>query len=338
MLAQALGWRQGVSGILFQKAIVADAQGDWDAQRAFIEAQLRIEQELDNIGGIGSALMSLGAREYDTSNYPDARRLFEQALALFGEIGNWFMQNWARFNLTRVELEAGDLVRAEAYARTILEQPGIVDQPIYAAEAHGWQSLSLLAQGNVKAAVDVAARNPAQTHEWHRRHTYSDVVMCRGYLAAYTGKLIEARAYLEESVELARTSDWPLMVRYPLVFLADVAVMTGDIVRASACLSEALPICQRVGARWNIARALECTAGIAEVQGHITRAAHLWGAAEALREQIGARMWPIDRPEYERRVAAARSQIAPEDFDAAWAAGRTLTWEQAVAEALAVGT
>jgi hypothetical protein len=38
----------------------------------------------------------------------------------------------------------------------------------------------------------------------------------------------------------------------------------------------------------------------------------------------------------ERDIAVARSQLIEADFEAAWVAGRTLTLEEAVAEALAL--
>jgi hypothetical protein len=46
-------------------------------------------------------------------------------------------------------------------------------------------------------------------------------------------------------------------------------------------------------------------------------------------------MWPVDRPEYERRVAACRASLGDAAFDAAWQAGRALMWEEAVDAALA---
>ena len=41
-----------------------------------------------------------------------------------------------------------------------------------------------------------------------------------------------------------------------------------------------------------------------------------------------------DRIHYERTIAAIRAQIDADTFAAAWAAGRTLTLEQAIAESL----
>ena len=45
-------------------------------------------------------------------------------------------------------------------------------------------------------------------------------------------------------------------------------------------------------------------------------------------------MDPIDRADYDRDVAAIRAQLDETTFAAAWAAGRALSLEQAIAEAL----
>jgi hypothetical protein len=64
------------------------------------------------------------------------------------------------------------------------------------------------------------------------------------------------------------------------------------------------------------------------------RAARLFRAAEELREASGHPLPPVMRAEYERNVAAARAQLGEEAFAAAWAAGRAMTVEQAIAYAL----
>ena len=66
------------------------------------------------------------------------------------------------------------------------------------------------------------------------------------------------------------------------------------------------------------------------------RAARLWGAEEALLEKIEAAVYTYvpDRSLHRSRVAAARSRLGEEAFEAAWAEGRTMTPEQAVEYAL----
>ncbi len=58
------------------------------------------------------------------------------------------------------------------------------------------------------------------------------------------------------------------------------------------------------------------------------------GAAEAQFEAIGAALWPADRLEHGRTVAAVRSALSEEVVAAAWAEGRAMPLEQAIASAL----
>jgi DNA-binding NarL/FixJ family response regulator len=55
------------------------------------------------------------------------------------------------------------------------------------------------------------------------------------------------------------------------------------------------------------------------------------GAAEALRDTIGAPIPHVERDAYERSAAAARVHLGERVFAAAWAEGRTMTPEQAIA-------
>jgi non-specific serine/threonine protein kinase len=66
-------------------------------------------------------------------------------------------------------------------------------------------------------------------------------------------------------------------------------------------------------------------------------AARLFGASEALRERIGAAPWPLWLAEHERNVAATRTSLGEEAYAAAWAAGRALSVDAAIAAALGAG-
>ena len=63
------------------------------------------------------------------------------------------------------------------------------------------------------------------------------------------------------------------------------------------------------------------------------------GAAEGAREAVGGLLKLPERAAYERAAAAARASLGDVAFAAAWAAGRALSLEEAVAaaQALAVG-
>jgi len=75
----------------------------------------------------------------------------------------------------------------------------------------------------------------------------------------------------------------------------------------------------------------EILAAAVAAQGNHAWAAHLWGAVEALREAIGAPLPLVERAPYHRVVASSRTQFGEKDFDTAWAEGRTMSPEQALA-------
>jgi len=70
------------------------------------------------------------------------------------------------------------------------------------------------------------------------------------------------------------------------------------------------------------------------VKGRPARAACLYGAAEALRETRALPTEPADHARYGHYLTTARAHLGAAAPAAAWAAGRALTVEQAVAFAL----
>jgi hypothetical protein len=74
---------------------------------------------------------------------------------------------------------------------------------------------------------------------------------------------------------------------------------------------------------------------MATAQSRHECAARLLAAAAVIRETYHVDMAPDERTEYDAALHSIRAQLDPASFDAAWAAGRTLDDEQAVALAFA---
>ena len=89
-----------------------------------------------------------------------------------------------------------------------------------------------------------------------------------------------------------------------------------------------------MGARRWIPQCLEGLAWAAGGEGQLVRVARLLGAAEALREKHGTPVAPVERADYASSLAAAREGLGDEAFAAAWAEGRAMSLEAAVALAL----
>jgi hypothetical protein len=86
-----------------------------------------------------------------------------------------------------------------------------------------------------------------------------------------------------------------------------------------------------------IAQCLKGFGGVACAARLAVRAARLCGAARPCTRQWSFRLDPADRAQFDRTVAAARTQLDDATFTAAWAAGRSLTVEQVIAEARDAG-
>jgi hypothetical protein len=62
--------------------------------------------------------------------------------------------------------------------------------------------------------------------------------------------------------------------------------------------------------------------------------ATLLGAVDALLGSSGLSLWPADRLDYDRNLTTARARLDEASFEAAWAAGRAMSMEEAIAYAL----
>jgi tetratricopeptide (TPR) repeat protein len=163
-----------------------------------------------------------------------------------------------------------------------------------------------------------------------------------GNRAYAQGNLRRASECWQEGLNLFRQRENTWMIALSLLHFGIVALDQGDDEQAGARLAESLTLLQEVGERWVTVHALEVCACLAAALGRQRadsepagrRAARLFGAAEALRETLGAPTLPIYQAQYQRGVAATRALLDDATFEAAWAEGRTMTFEQAVAEAL----
>jgi hypothetical protein len=88
--------------------------------------------------------------------------------------------------------------------------------------------------------------------------------------------------------------------------------------------------------KWYFPFCLDALAGVASAAGQPAQAARLFGAAECLRESESIPLVSFLSAAYERDVVAAQAQMDAPAFAAAWAAGRAMPLEQAIAEALQI--
>jgi tetratricopeptide (TPR) repeat protein len=173
-----------------------------------------------------------------------------------------------------------------------------------------------------------------------RLHTVSEPWLMAAYLAAMGGiaserrDLQQAGAYLEQSLALARQAGAAFTTGDVLGDLADVARRQDDLAQAEHLGREQLTMWRQVGVRGFLAGGLEGLAFTAAAGSHSERAARLLGAATALRESMGAPQRAWWREHTKLQVKAAQATLGEERWAAAFEAGKAMTLEQAIAEAL----
>ncbi len=116
--------------------------------------------------------------------------------------------------------------------------------------------------------------------------------------------------------------------------LGFVALYRGYDAQATAYFVESLESYRRANDHTDMPVSLAGLAAVAAARGQLERAARLFGAAEALLEATSERLDPADRIACDRSCAAVRNQLDAVTFAAAWAEGRTMEMEQAIAYAL----
>jgi predicted ATPase/DNA-binding XRE family transcriptional regulator len=156
------------------------------------------------------------------------------------------------------------------------------------------------------------------------------------------GHIQRAGAMFEESVALFRAVDDTWGIASALFRVAMVALDEGAYRQAGAYLVESMTRLRELGERWQIVNTLEVFACLAAIQRqqledsqpNLLMAARIFGATEVLRETLSAPVLPSEQHFYERGVATLRAQLDPAALAAAWAEGRAMSLEQAVAYAL----
>ncbi|HJZ45830.1 MAG TPA: tetratricopeptide repeat protein, partial [Roseiflexaceae bacterium] len=140
-----------------------------------------------------------------------------------------------------------------------------------------------------------------------------------------------AKHYLEEALALFKDNGDVYQIATLLSDLGELALAQRDYARSRRLYIESLELRRELNSRDEIADCLESLATVAGAMGYPERAACLGGAVEALREALGTLLAPSERSTYERAISSGRSQISEAAWAAAWAEGRTMAIEQAIA-------
>jgi tetratricopeptide (TPR) repeat protein len=156
-----------------------------------------------------------------------------------------------------------------------------------------------------------------------------------GVIAWMQGDEMRARRLLQDAVALNDRAGVPADAIDPLRYLGLIACAAGDLDEAAGWFRAEWRRLRQIGSRAALAVGLADVATLAAARGAWTSAARLIAKAESLAQVEGAAFSLPARAHYEQAQARATEALADAAREVA-AAGRALTFDQALAEAEAV--
>jgi predicted ATPase len=296
-MARADGDIPGVLDTLMELANAAHLQCDYDRARAWWDEALRLSRERDDTYSIAVIALHLGMGAFQRGDYERAIPFMEESLARSRQLGGREMSAWVLNELAECAREQGDEERARLWAGTSRDLWRDLGDP-----------LGLAISQHILGKVDEGRGHHASA--------------CVSY---------QQSMHLFQQTKGDRSVAGVAQVQ---VSLANLMQDQGDDGPAGTLYRDSLTLYQAMGRTQGLATCLEGVACWLSLRDHAVPAMRLFGAATGIREELATPLPRSERPRQERWTAAMRTALGDDAYEAAYAAGRALRWDQAVTLAL----
>jgi predicted ATPase/DNA-binding CsgD family transcriptional regulator len=211
---------------------------------------------------------------------------------------------------------AADLKRCETMSLVALSQCASEEGDYMAAQAFAEQALRI-SRHEYDALNEAAALHVA------------------GWAALGQGNHHDARVWLEGALVVAQEMGEPRHTTSEVLDkLGELELASNQLARANECLARSLEMRYEGGERYGMVRTLARLAAVAVARAQPERALRLAGAADELCEALSLRSTAVERTLVERWLQPARDALTSKAANVAWAEGRAMALEDAIAFAL----
>jgi predicted ATPase/DNA-binding XRE family transcriptional regulator len=306
----------------------------------------RLEAERDNLRAAVSWLLSNGRGELSVRLTYALRRFF-WSRGQHGEVRRWMEEvltddavtpgTRARaiyvLQLMRYRLGDEESIWAPKDTAAVLRTAGDM---VGAADVLILAGVASLRAGDTEQAVRLLQESHSLYGSVGDEQGCAQALVFLGGIPLGRCEVERAEEYFERGLQLARRSGNPLSMYVALYHMALAAHGKEEYSRAGRYYAEALMVGKLTKDRTHVALAIVGLAECSAMQGNPERAARLYGAADAVFRSVGMSFHPLHASSsfHERHLDLTRENLDPETFEAARAAGRAMTLEEAVAEAL----
>ena len=263
---------------------------------------------------------------------PEGRHWLEQLLVADGEASKAARAK-AHLGLAWVCYWLADLDTAEERYTAALDVLADSDDPLLRAEALLGLVVTLAChRDRVEEAKPFEAQLQALSAAAPLPPLLLLALVAAGTIRRFSGDLEGARTYAEQSVELTRRGGVRWWEGEALRALGQISFQQGRLDEAAEHLRASIRIAHELGHHTGVAIDLAWLGRVAVAQGRPAEGVVLAGAASRVREAVGGAFTVqdysshVDDPKH-----AARNLLTTSDVELAWARGRRMTLEEAIA-------
>lgn len=324
--------------IVYAAALSADWTGKLARAHCLYEEYLRIEETptspfdyydvLDSFaiilvceGELQRALVLL-ERAVEWARLQSKNLLMADALA---EMGSLLHLQGDNMRASQLLYESLALRQAEGIYTGIASAKGKL--AVVVAESGDFTQAQLL----LEEAIELAST-------LHDKQLIGGLLSKLGLIAQLQQHYDHAVAYQQRAFALFQEMGFQIYSALALLRLGNVALLQGELAQAQIHYSASLALSQQIGYQLCMVLNLEGLAGVAVQTGYALDAAHWLGASQAYRQTIGL-VYTIDEREiYEHTLSRACKILGAAQVEAAIRAGRSISLDEAVAQAQMICT
>jgi tetratricopeptide (TPR) repeat protein len=295
---------------------------------------------------LGLCLMSKYTTSFVFSDvreeYPVARALAEQGLTTCRELGTSLELAVALVMNLHIYSEGMEYEKARAFGEEALALCEKNSDKLMTVVTLTRLGAIALTQGDLTGARLYIQKGLILAQELKNKIGIMSAYIGLGEIAYFSQDFEQMETYFQASFELSRETGALIYQMFSLRNLGIATLRQGNLTRSrnyylqNLSLSEKVIWVENEWAKYDVNTFILGMAGIALDLGQLTQAARLLGVVDAQFESFFKPLDIWDQAEFNRISSEAHSQLNEVTFTAAWSAGRELTLETAIAEAILI--
>jgi predicted ATPase/serine/threonine protein kinase len=336
ILCRELNNKPGLAFAIFRKAVyLSFASKDLSVVRSLYEESLNLYRQIDDRWSISWVLYGLGELAlFNAYDHPAAHQYLKESLKLSREAGDRHRISFTLQRLGTLAVNQGNLSAAwECFYESLILGRELNDKEGMETSLFSLVNVAY-GQGNYQQAEQLLEEMIAIARDLGDKEEFAFIQFLLGRVARYQTNYKEAIKWHTESLTYLQKINNKNTVAWIVLGLGELARLENDYVAAHSYLLEALSGAKEIDEREIIIWVLEEFAALGAAQGQAKRSAALFGAAETLRAMIQVVLFPVERAEVDKNIAATRAQMSEDEFNQAWTEGKAMTMEEAIKFAL----